>query len=142
MINIFAVTFEHNRCVGAVQGSRLYLKYAYHFYQAWNTELVTWGGDREGMTYDNPGRSFTGRYRSSSSVHGGGGSGVSAAVTLSPTDTVAAFSRFDDTSDGNQHVVVLIQGTAAGQWRWVTGYAGAGTFLLDRPFEVEPDRVH
>ena len=141
MINIFAVTFEHNRCVGAVQGSRLYLKYAYHFYQAWNTELVTWGGDREGMTYDNPGRSFTGRYRASSSVHGGGSS-VSAAVTLSPTDTVAAFSRFDDTSDGNQHVVVLIQGTAAGQWRWVTGYAGGGLFLLDRPFEVEPDRVH
>ena len=28
MINIYAVTFEHNRCVGAVQGSRLYLKYA------------------------------------------------------------------------------------------------------------------
>ena len=23
MINIYAVTFEHNRCVGAVQGSRL-----------------------------------------------------------------------------------------------------------------------
>ena len=44
LIDIFAVTFEHNRCVGAVQGSRLYLKYAYHLYQAWNTELVTWGG--------------------------------------------------------------------------------------------------
>ena len=60
-------------------------------------------------------------------------------VTLSPTDTEAAFSRYDDTSDGNQHVMLLLEGVAAGQWRWVTGYVGGGTFLLDRPFDVEPD---
>lgn len=132
MINIYAVTFEHNRCVGAVQGSRLYLKYAYHFYQAWNTELVTWGGDREGMTYDNPGRSFTGRFRS---MQDNG-----TVVTLSATDTQMAFSRYDETSDGDQHVIVLLQGTAAGQWRWVTGYLGNGQFAVDRPFAVEPDQ--
>ena len=60
-------------------------------------------------------------------------------VKLSPTDTAKAFSRYDDTSDGNQHVVVLIEGTAAGQWRWVVSYAGDGEFVLDRPFDVEPD---
>ena len=88
------------------------------------------------MTYDNPGRSFTGRYRASS---GGGGSssnesGSSAAVsvTLAPTDVESAFSRYDDTSDGTQHIMMLVDGRAAGQWRWVTGYAGAGRFLLDR----------
>jgi hypothetical protein len=128
------VTFEHNRCVGAVQGSRLYLKYAYHFFQAWNTELVTWGGDREGMTYDNPGRSFTGRFVAALSE-----ASEASVVKLSPTDTSKAFSRYDDTSDGNQHVIVLIEGTAAGQWRWVVGYKGDGKFALDRPFDVEPD---
>ena len=134
------MTFEHNRCVGAVQGSRLYLKYAYHFYQAWNTELVTWGGDREGMTYDNPGRSFAGRFvAAAASEASEGRPGGASVVKLSPTDTAKAFSRYDDTSDGNQHVMVLIEGTAAGQWRWVVAYAGEGEFVLDRPFDVEPD---
>ena len=95
------------------------------------------------MTYDNPGRSFTGRFRSSSKPaarQGHSAAGPAAAVTLSPTDSDMAFSRFDDSSDGNQHVMVLVQGTAAGQWRWVTGYTGAGRFVLDRPFDVEPDK--
>jgi len=35
--------------------------------------------------------------------------------------------------------MVLIEGTAAGQWRWVVAYAGEGEFVLDRPFDVEPD---
>ena len=96
---------------------------------------MTWGGDREGMTYDNPGRSFTGRFASAESPAQG-----PAAVTLTPTDAASAFGRYDDTSDGTQHVMLLLQGTAAGQWRWVTGYAGGGRFLLDRPFDVPPDR--
>ena len=92
------------------------------------------------MTYDNPGRSFTGRYRASrgggesSSSEDGGSAAAAAAVsvTLAPTDVESAFSRYDDTSDGTQHIMMLVDGRAAGQWRWVTGYAGAGRFLLDR----------
>lgn len=101
LINVHAFIFEHNRCVGAVRGSRLYLKYAHHLYQAHNTELVTWGGDREGMKHDNPGRSFAGRIHAMSmstsmtlpTTNSDFGSGFGCVITLTMADEEDAFAR-------------------------------------------------
>ena len=112
-ISVDHVIFEHNRCVGLLQGARHYLKYAYHLWEGYNTNRISWGGSREAMTYDNPGNSFLGRFEAQRALQGG-----RALVRLAGN-----FSRFDDTRDGRQHALVVVDGAGALQRRFVLALA-------------------
>ena len=134
-ISVDHVIFEHNRCVGLLQGARHYLKYAYHLWEGYNTNRISWGGSREAMTYDNPGDSFLGRFEAQRALRGG-----RALVRLAGN-----FTRFDDARDGRQHALVVVDGAGALQRRLVLALAGAAgeaaageaaTFELDAPFEA------
>ena len=83
-------------------------------------------GDREGFTYDNPGKSYLGllRLQQQQQQQGGGGgrenTNANATVTLSPATADTNFSNFDDwKTDSLQHMAVLLNGSSAPQYRFV-----------------------
>ena len=60
----------------------------------------------------------------------------------SPPDGCVGWEGFTDAGnysmgsvDGQQHVAILLNGTGAPQYRFITGMPRPGTFTLDRPFE-------
>lgn len=60
----------------------------------------------------------------------------------SPPDGCVGWEGFTDVGnysmgsvDGQQHVAILLNGTGAPQYRFITGMPRPGTFTLDRPFE-------
>ena len=100
-------------------------------------------GDREGFTYDNPGKSSMASVKANhgTSVTLGTPYGCDPKHPASPPDGCIGWNGFTDTgnfsegsADGLQHVMILLNGTGAPQYRFIIRMKSPGVFDLDRPF--------
>lgn len=99
-----------------------------HIYYARNHSSHIYGGDHEALTLDGHATAFFGRVRNVDGRH------FELASKPYPRDPKAKGSM----ADMHGTAVYIIDGTGAGQYRWLTGYSG-NRIEIDRPWEIEPD---
>ena len=132
LVNAYSMIVEHNYMESTWEGSSFYFKYGYHTYHAFNTEKHVYVGDREGFTYDNPGRSMMAMI-----ITDAGGTSISLSAPFG-SDNWSGFSDVGngtiDSVDGMQHVLILLNGTGAPQYRFILSMASPGVFEIDSPF--------
>ena len=123
-----------NSCIvtslsGTWEGASFYFKYGWHIWHAHNTERNNFVGDREGFTYDNPGKSMLAEVTvqpKGDVLELGLPYGCDPASPAVPPDGCVNWSGFTDAGnfsmgsvDGQQHVAILLNGTGAPQYRFI-----------------------
>jgi hypothetical protein len=116
-VNVDHLVCEGNHMESTWEGASWYFKYGWHIYHGDNTERSNFVGDREGFTYDNPGKSMLASVILAGSSGGGGSSsndesnestGTSTTSTTSATRTTTSTSTSSSRSDTREiHTVTL-----------------------------------
>ena len=127
--NVHAVIYEHNRVKGVSLGASTYWNnFADTTYFADNYVQHVYGGDREIMTFDAGGGAYLGKAQASG-----------AKLTLAADPVFKDYAPRPHT-DYRGAAVYILDGTGAGQWRYVTANQGRN-WEVDRPWDAAPDET-
>lgn len=132
--NTEKLVFEDN----LVQGNNLlaigndihtfWTNYCRNIYYARNRVEQMYGADREMMTLDAAGGAYFGKVASVAGTH----------VTLAADPTYKDYAPPGRHTDWTGAACLILDGTGAGQWRWVTKHAGR-EWDVDRAWDIAPD---
>lgn len=127
--NVRAVIYEHNRVKGVSLGASTYWNnFADTTYFADNFVQHVYGGDREIMTFDAGGGAYEGKATATGTK-----------LTLAGDPVFHDYAPTPHT-DYRGAAVYILEGTGAGQWRYVTANNGR-EWEVDRPWDAPPDET-
>jgi hypothetical protein len=126
--NVKGLIFENNEVEGVAVGASTYWNnFAQNLYCAHNRVWNVYGGDREMMTFDAGGGAYFGKIQSAQGT----------SLTLAGDPQFKDYAPTAHT-DYTGAVVMILDGTGAGQYRFVVKNEGR-SWEVDRPWLIPPD---